>query len=271
MPGHLDTSQPGPLVGCYIKLLRAREHLTTLRETIDSLGPHPYEIVEERNLQTLDRDFRLVGTADIQVFRRRIPMLPVIVGDVIHQVRSSLDHAVWQIAKPAIEKKTAFPICLHESGSGSTFYGSSKEPGVGLRCLKNVSQPAFEYIESIQPYKRLGEQDELWLLDELWNKDKHRALIVLDRPTWRDTFIISTANGRDLYDGEIKPNPTDDPDILLRLDSKSDSEVSFNPNPPLHVNFGEAGPLNGRAVVQVLVELHRYVTGIVLPGLERFV
>ncbi len=50
MPGHLDTSQPGPLVGCYIKLLRAREHLTTLRETIDSVGPHPYEIVEQRNL-----------------------------------------------------------------------------------------------------------------------------------------------------------------------------------------------------------------------------
>jgi hypothetical protein len=110
---------------------------------------------------------------------------------------------------------------------------------------------------------------ELWLLNELWNKDKHRALIVLDRPTWKDTFIISTRDGRDLYAGEIKDNPKDDPDILLRLDSKSDSIVDFNANPPLHVTFGEARPLQGYDVMNVLVRLHRYVVGLI-PALERF-
>ena len=251
--------------------MRAREHLNALKEIIDSLGPHPYEIVEERNPVTGDRDFRLVGKADLVTLRRQIPMMPVIVGDVVHQVRSALDHAVWQIARPPIEKRTGFPICLNESGGGSSFYGSSKERGLGVRCLQNVSLPAFEYIESIQPYNRLGERDPLWLLDELWNKDKHRALIVLNRPTWQDTFVVSTLHGRDVYAGEIKPNPPDDPDVLLRLDRESDSVVDFNPNPPLHVNFEEARPLSGRPVVSVLVSLHSYVTGHVLPSLEAFV
>jgi hypothetical protein len=258
-----------PFDGCMAKLIRAHEHLQALKETVDSLGPHPYTI-EERNAQTGDRDFRLVGQADIATFRRRIPMLSVIVGDVIHQVRSSLDHAVWQIAQPPIERVTAFPICADESGHRSSFYGSSKQPGVGLRYLKNVAGPAFEYIEAIQPYNRLGERDELWHLNELWNKDKHRALIVLDKPTWRDTLVISTRDGRDIYDGEIKDKPKDDPDILLRLDATSDSIVDFNPNPPLHVTFGETGSLNGKGVVSILVQLHKYVAGAVLPGLEPF-
>jgi hypothetical protein len=251
------------------KLLRAREHMDSFKAIVDSLGPHPYRIEEESNPQTGDRDFRLIGEADLPTFQRRIPMLPVIVGDTIHQIRSSLDHAVWQIAKPPVEKVTAFPICADESGHATSFYGSVRERGVGVRYLKNVALPAFDYIESIQPYNRLGARDELWLLNELWNKDKHRALIVLDKPTWRDTFMISTRDGRDLYAGEIKDNPKDDPDILLRLDANSDSIVDFNPNPPLQVTFGEARPLQGRQVMQVLVSLHAYVVRLI-PALERF-
>jgi hypothetical protein len=128
----------------------------------------------------------------------------------------------------------------------------------------------FEYIAAIQPYNRLGERDELWLLNELWNKDKHRALIVVDKPTWRDTLVISTKDGREMHEGEIKPKPEDDPDVLLRLDAKSDSIVDFNPSPPLHVTFGEARSLKGRGVIEVLVQLHKYVVGVVLPGLEPF-
>jgi len=251
------------------KLVRAREHLDSFKAIVDSLGPHPYRIEEERNPQTGDRDFRLIGDADFPTFQRRIPMLPVIVGDAIHQMRSSLDHAVWQIAKPPVEKVTAFPICADESGHPTSFYGSSKERGVGVRYLRNVARPAFEYIESIQPYNRLGPRDELWLLNELWNKDKHRALIVVDKPTWQDTFVISTRAGRDVYEGEIKENPKDDPGILMRLDANSDSIVDFNPNPPLHVRFGEARPLQGREVMQVLVSLHHYVVRL-LPALEQF-
>jgi hypothetical protein len=93
------------------KLIRAREHIDSFKEIVDSLGPHPYRIEEERNPRTGDRVFRLIGEGVLPTFRRRIPMLPVIVGDAIHQIRSSLDHAVWQIAKPPIEKVTAFPIC----------------------------------------------------------------------------------------------------------------------------------------------------------------
>jgi hypothetical protein len=257
-----------PFDSCMAKLIRAHEHIQALKQTIDALGPTPYSIVEERNPQTADRDFRLVAK-DLTGFRR-IPMLSVIVGDAIHQMRSSLDHAAWQIAKPPVERTTAFPICIEKSGTRNSFYGSANDAGTGVRYLKNVSLAGFEYIESIQPYNRLGKQDELWLLNELWNKDKHRALIVLNRPTWQDTFVISTVEGRDFYEGEIKTGPYGDPNILLRLDATSDSIVGFNPNPPLQVTFGEVGPLKGRGVLTTLTWLHKYVSGFVLPGLEPF-
>ena len=82
--------------------------------------------------------------------------------------------------------------------------------------------------------------------------------------------MISTVEGRDFYEGEIKTGPYGDPNILLRLDATSDSIVGFNPNPPLQVTFGEVGPLKGRGVLTTLTWLHKYVSGFVLPGLEPF-
>ena len=56
-----------------------------------------------------------------------------------------------------VERTTAFPICIEKSGTRNSFYGSANDAGTGVRYLKNVSLAGFEYIESIQPYNRLGE------------------------------------------------------------------------------------------------------------------
>lgn len=53
------------------------------------------------------------------------PVLPLIIGDCIHNLRSALDHLVFQLAllnKAGTESasKTAFPICLSSSSFNDT-------------------------------------------------------------------------------------------------------------------------------------------------------
>lgn len=233
--------------GIQLKLNRAQEHLQELATAIQALGTKPYEIVEQRDPRTRDRLFRLIGSPTPAF--ARIPIYPVMIGEFIHNLRSALDHAVWQLAKPPIKGRTGFPICIDESGHRFSFFGSVTADGLGVRLLENIPSDAFEYIERVQPYNRLWRLDELWVLNELWNEDKHRNLVVIAKPSWNQGIIISTRGGREPCEGEINPRSADDPDVVLVLDANSDSQVDFAPSPTRYVAFGKGPPAQGRPVI----------------------
>jgi hypothetical protein len=92
-----------------------------------------------------------------------------IVGDVVHNLRSALDVAAWQLAiandEAAARKKrnqVSFPL----TGCAEEF----KKPH---RALKFFSEPAREVIERLQPYQ--PSMEALGWLRALSNADKHRV------------------------------------------------------------------------------------------------
>lgn len=91
------------------------------------------------------------------------------IGDIIHNLRSALDHVVFHMRDihkaPAI-KMGSFPIT-----ETSTDYYSSKY----RRRIEDLPQPAIDVIDSFKPYK--GGNDTLWRLHSLDIQDKHRLLI----------------------------------------------------------------------------------------------
>jgi len=102
----------------------------------------------------------------------------LIVGDVVHNLRSSLDHLVFQLAllrNPSFkhERRTAFPI----------FNAESEFESKGIRRVKPyVCNEAFELVREYQPYHGATEtQALLWILSELDNIDKHRMVVPLDK------------------------------------------------------------------------------------------
>jgi hypothetical protein len=102
--------------------------------------------------------------------------LGVGIGDVVHNLRSALDHLVWQLslvqtAKPS--RQTQFPI----ADNASAFRD---------QCFRIAWLPPDQQamIESVQPYNRGGPASNLRLLRELSNADKHRVLTpVLNVPS----------------------------------------------------------------------------------------
>jgi hypothetical protein len=105
------------------------------------------------------------------------PVCGLLLGDVVHNFRSALDHVAWALYKrgttpnlsPAREAKVYFPIY----DDRVKFNRSLK------RKLPGVTRADIAKVRACQPYhapKRLRRQHVLWVVDELSRLDKHRTI-----------------------------------------------------------------------------------------------
>ena len=128
------------------------------------------------------------GSFLLKVSADEIPIAPLslVIGDIIQNIRSSLDHAVYHLGKkynhPDFTNKahrSQFPIFGNMNNSGSPIDGEISFQNNAINdTIKYISPDAQDIIESVQPYKDGDKFKEhpLWLLNKLSNIDKHRCL-----------------------------------------------------------------------------------------------
>jgi len=161
------------LAGVRRKLDRAQHHFNDLHARIKtSLTAKPDG---ETINPELDEDGKTI-TLRLPSVQALDPDLPLIVGDCLHNLRSALDHLVFQLAKlnGATSKdatKTSFPVAL----TSAEFNRKSKNFAAIL------TPAALTAIEDLQPYKTSNPAATgyLWLLSQLDIIDKHRLLVVI--------------------------------------------------------------------------------------------
>ena len=112
--------------------------------------------------------------------------LSLAIGDIIQNIRSSLDHAVYQLGESSGHEdfaknshRSQFPIFGNVSNSGNEIDGADKfQKNAINNTIKFLSPAAQNIIESVQPFKDEDKYAEhpLWLLNKLSNLDKHRCL-----------------------------------------------------------------------------------------------
>jgi|ERR1039458_8216620 hypothetical protein len=100
--------------------------------------------------------------------------LPLIIGDCLHNLRSSLDYLVWELvlaAKNIPGKDSMFPICSTDSSFKSQ---------LGRGRLDGVHADAVTEIESLQPFQLGKDFDKaiLWVMDDFCNINKHRRVLL---------------------------------------------------------------------------------------------
>lgn len=195
--------------------------------------------------------------------------LPLIAGDCLQNLRSSLDYLVWELVLAEGKdpgKHTCFPVC---PGPDSDSFDKAiewrgKRPGV----LEGIDADAVTEIRNLQPF-RLGqnwEMDPLWILNELTNLNKHRRILLakleasdapsdfriidVDGQIWGKGSFSSTGT-----DAKIAPFPTNDPNMHRQI-------VVF-------IKFDET-VAKGKEVCSVLEGLFAYLYDMVLPKFDRF-
>jgi hypothetical protein len=145
------------MLGHELKIQRAAAHLAALTAVVnDWLATDAYTIIRELDPDSGDTVCRakVTGTPPDE--------LSLLIGDVAHNLRSALDHAVYFVAKrhlgaaltPEIESSLMFPIVGHETIKGDPADGPALfQNQINSGRLRGLPQDALNFVESEQPFR----------------------------------------------------------------------------------------------------------------------
>jgi len=181
-----------PIAGAFAKLERAQEHLTLLqRELLD---------FEERNTEYVLAE-EVHSESGRKVLRaQHIPQAPshlgLVFSDVVHNLRSALDYAVYRPTRTG-QTQTAFPIYLVGKSKDKKKRTYAK---VGIKLIEHLPAPAQKFIEFVQPYHRRSGRSQalLWRLQDLARAEKHHGVPFITRLGERRGSEIYASGGQEI-------------------------------------------------------------------------
>lgn len=158
------------LDGCWAKLDRAEESIKRLDQEATAFfaaDPPRLKIVGEHKRGGLEYVFMAYGDPAVPL------RFAVIAGEIVHHLRSSLDHLIYALVLKSGNtptRKNQFPIC----STRQHFDSCQKE------ALKYVPHSARQLVIAVQPYTTPTPQNTvLYAIQEYDNQDKHNLLVVV--------------------------------------------------------------------------------------------
>lgn len=248
-----------------VKIERAKKHICDLQgERKGFLDTKPYVFGAQRYPQTRKPVYYMVSVQDIP------GRLGAIAGDVLHNLRSALDHLAYQLVFVGTGgrgpfKHVYFPI----------FECSKKYEAGKMGKVQGMRPDAIKAIDETKPYK--GGTDALWQLHRLDNIDKHRVIIIIGsefhsmdvsplllrmlRGMLPDQTPLPTMPAINLLP-ENRLFPLKAGDILFT--DLPDAEVKQNMPFTFEVAFGEPGILEGDPLLETLQHMTDLVDNLIL-------
>ncbi|MCA1832767.1 MAG: hypothetical protein LC750_08580 [Actinobacteria bacterium] len=221
--------------GVRAKVARAVEQTNLLESQLERfIDEQPYTIEQVPNPKTSRKAL---------IFRptKALPLeWPVVVGEILHDLRSALDHAVYELTvaeQGHAFDKTEFPVFEDEPKFFETNKKGDPVQGSGLYKIRGVSSAAHRVIVDMQPFeiRKTAGPNEHPILATVHNLniiDKHRALALartliaeMEVTALRKVegpFTLYNAPSRTLKDGTVLVEWT----AIDPLDGEVDVEVS---------------------------------------------
>ena len=173
---------PHPLDSCASKIHWAQQHAEKLAaEVAEFLNLSPYR-VEIR----VDSDARRKSGL-ISVDRIPPDAISLLVGDVVHNLRSALDHLAGRLVELGPDDPTVKPQAKPEF---PIYWQRTEYSAYGARKMRGAPDAVLELVEQLQPFAPKNgnwdnpwaaapRQHPLWVLNWLDIVDKHRRLNVV--------------------------------------------------------------------------------------------
>jgi hypothetical protein len=247
------------------KIVRAQEHLQTFEsEAARYYQTNPAKVVRQSEGAPDQYVGRVVTEGPIPA------RFPIILGDFLQNLRSSLDYLVWELvlaAKNTPGKHNMFPICPTPQAFQDAV---SKQ-----RRISGIAPDAVTIIERLQPYN-CGDfkQSVLWFIDDLCNINKHRRVLltrmhggiapegtetkIVDGQAWFKTDIAKIQD-----DAKIGPFP------IVNGPLGTGVQVPMNLHIMAFIAFDE-GTAKGKHVTAMLGGVLHYVYEEVIPLFGEF-
>ena len=251
-----------PLDGVRLKLVRAEEHLRSLdlkiKEYFDS---NPCEVVKKSE----GKEVYFI----LSIREQPPPEFGPIIGDCLHNMRSALDHLLWQLLRFPLPdgvraNRLTFPIFLNEIA----YLEAVSSNGLS-RC---VSEDALAIIKRMQPYHGgdWANMHALWVIHELSNRDKHRMIHTTVGAATSDHVVLTGTMNPTFFSGVINPGILEDGAELIRV------PLALSPTERMKVNvrfrffvaLKEAEPWTDDAVTAYLDRCFDFLKNELVPAFE---
>lgn len=180
--GRTWLSPDHPLAGAEEKFWRAHEHFESLNEEIRALAAgevHSATFRDELKPHAKNVFCSVVATVEPPPLR-----LATIIGDIVHNLRSSLDHLVFELGflglGGQVPRRTAYPVCFTRQDWLRPYTQNTLLQGVmpHHRAIIYRTQPCYRRKDAPTNPRtvRRRRRRPLADLENLWNHDKHRVL-----------------------------------------------------------------------------------------------
>jgi hypothetical protein len=286
-----------------LKIERAKQHLVELEKQIRIYSQrHPYRIRWERKPKRDAREWRCV----LEITEKPDLELAVIIGDVIHNIRSALDHLAVAIAPSKRGSKASFPIATSDPWATKSpwhWWGICKDkPWKSFeKATRDMPKGAIAIIKQLQPYaswtpepnvlyffpeepgtntvvaeSASPETHFLSVLSRLDNVDKHRDLIAIDGGPMRSMLTLSMTGGdafipwkKDVLVPYVNGTVVHEM-TFDRPIAQPDTEMEMHIDGTLHVVVNIGGPERYADVITVLRAFTIALPRVVFGALEPF-
>jgi len=154
------------------KVERAKKHVLEFKGAIDAFRESkPQAIGTKRNPQTRQLIYYVSRAEPVP------PSIAAIAGDVVQNLRTALDYLHQHLLMVGTGSDTP------RKGKDATFYIDGDPNPNHYKTsapakVQGLRQDAIDALKRIEPYKG-GKGHDLWILNELNNIDKHRALVIV--------------------------------------------------------------------------------------------
>jgi hypothetical protein len=239
-----------------MKLQRAEEHFGELLAHHSLfLERNPYRVLRESEA----RDHHYAWRVKV-VEAPPLEKWGSLAGECVHALRSALDHTAYALVNrdEFVTDKTEFPV----------FYDRAPTEADYAKKLPGVDPEVIAEVEAVQPYKRGGLNDPLYLVHQLDIHDKHRRLNVVTSTLIESGYGIE---GGDLEILDWGAGPFEDGAVVGRFRAipTPDAAMHVYTNFAFGIALGEGEPLAGKPLIPALEWLRVYTGGIV-ARFDRF-
>ena len=217
-----------------------------------------------------------------------IPINPfsLMLGDGIQNLRSSLDHLAFELARiytnPLSEefaRKVQFPVIGDETSRGVQGSGPAMFRDNAVQMLQAIHPKAKAVIEGLQPYQRGRDyrSHPLWILNELSNIDKHRMLHIT---AWNFAGLVFPSEvlipqHKRLEGGKLEVfglGAVEGETVFARVPRGlivPEKHMQIKIHPAFKIAFKD-GPFVGEMVMDTIEMVFNYIITDVFPKLEPF-
>jgi len=239
-------------------------HLESLKERVQGfIDGNPYGVVADYDGQTEKCVLRT------QVFDHPPQDWGIIIGDIVHNLRSALDQLVWQLA--LLQTSTPYDRAAFSITTTPNRYRDN-----GRRLVQDLTPRQEALIKWFQPYRRGNktESDFLWLLHDINNTDKHRVIQTIGTVFAMQGLGFGNMRGFDLYNmnvygGQRLEDGAPVADFTL-VQTAPDAYMDMHPEITPNIEFDEgSSAVKDMPLVSTLLDIVAHVERII-PCFERF-